>query len=257
MNDTAAGTTWQVPAVSLQWVLTSLVPILAADVMEVTLVLRRSGAVGSAWQVLWEGLQPAERRQLSRLVVDWAPSDGISCMQAARTLFSEGFVRRGPLVCEEDRPVTLSFQRGRLPDHSDTDQVESPAGPSYSIAPALEMRSDGRVWTRSLATVVQNRFPVSHIRTDSAVAEGLSVQLPSFYEVWLEAVSPDAIGRSSLHSRLDDGLHTQTFLLTLESRLEPWLALLAGRTCGTYWYTALHSPPQIQRCTHGQDQQHR
>lgn len=74
------GTFWQVPTVGLQWMLTSFVPILAPDATEVSLVVRRSGTVGSAWQVLTQGLQPAERARLSRLTVEWDWLSGL-CLQ--------------------------------------------------------------------------------------------------------------------------------------------------------------------------------
>ncbi|CAE8594299.1 unnamed protein product, partial [Polarella glacialis] len=121
---------WAVPAVSLPFVLKTLLPAMAPTASEVSLVLRRSGTVGSAWEALMSGTTRAQRARLHYLTVEWTPGDTTPCIDMAKALLREGFARRGPLFCQEtERSVELSFKRGLgLPGAAGAAALMAPMG---------------------------------------------------------------------------------------------------------------------------------
>lgn len=234
---------WSVPVVTLRWVLGVLVPALAPEAQRVSLSVWQSAALGSAWRVLTKGLGQAERSGLSHLAIEWTPRDGVECLDVARTFYEEGFSRRGPIACMEARrgSVELSFKRSvaeiALEETLTLARRQLLSGsqlaptPSWSVEAVLAVHhrfSIARIRSVSIGAGI-SADPNAPIEPDSTSSSGFwSVQLPDFYEMWLEARSLRAIGRSSLNSKLDDGSHGEVFLLTLEPRVEEWEALLAS-----------------------------
>jgi len=229
MRRDAGPASWRVPTVSLHWILSDLVPMLAPNVSQVSLVVRRSAVVGSAWEVLSHGLTADERARLSQLSVEWQSQDSISCIDAALSLISEGFSRRGPILCDRADRVEMSFKR-EAAQRALWEPRASATAPGALHAFPLAVAN--------FVVAVHHRFPISLVRHGASATEastpGFAVQFPDVYDaVWVEASSLRARGSTSWRTMLGNGMGADhAFLLTLEPREDQWLRLLSAGVSG-------------------------
>eukprot|EP00928_Gymnodinium_smaydae_P021704 TRINITY_DN18499_c0_g1_i2.p1 TRINITY_DN18499_c0_g1~~TRINITY_DN18499_c0_g1_i2.p1 ORF type:complete len:878 (+),score=140.64 TRINITY_DN18499_c0_g1_i2:336-2636(+) len=171
---------WRVPVVSLRWILGELLPAVAPNATEVSLVVWRAGTVGSAWRVVSEGLVSSERSRLSRLTVEWDPSDALPCEGAVEQLAAEGFARRGPILCKAGRTTELAVKRRLetvVPGGStaSTPYLPKRRASSSRVATAvklLSMAEEGAAFgglsVHDPTVAVYHRFPVSRVSWPSS-----------------------------------------------------------------------------------------